>query len=167
MAADITPARLRKLADALDFLSNSQAFEVQDALRAAADQREKDAETIERLEANCAALMDGYPLKNALIEELRGYRDRLLRQRSDLTATLAARDALLVRLATAFGCKAGRDGECIWPGCPQRRDNEPDANGRHCPRDIACGDPSCDATDRANRALAAEIAAALGGQDNG
>lgn len=32
-------------------------------------------------------------------------------------------------------CHAGRDGECTWDGCPQRRDKEPEATGRHCPMD--------------------------------
>ena len=35
-------------------------------------------------------------------------------------------------------CMADDDGDCNtdWPGCPQIRDNEPAATGRHCPRDI-------------------------------
>ncbi|ENA3444740.1 hypothetical protein ABGN35_000050 [Yersinia enterocolitica] len=32
-------------------------------------------------------------------------------------------------------CAAGRDGECHHKGCPQLRDNEPMATGRHCPID--------------------------------
>jgi hypothetical protein len=32
-------------------------------------------------------------------------------------------------------CKASRDGECSHAGCPQLRDNEPKATGRHCPLD--------------------------------
>lgn len=32
-------------------------------------------------------------------------------------------------------CAAGRDGECNHPDCPQLRDNEPAASGRHCPID--------------------------------
>lgn len=32
-------------------------------------------------------------------------------------------------------CHAGRDGECNWVGCPQLRDGEPEATGRHCPLD--------------------------------
>lgn len=32
-------------------------------------------------------------------------------------------------------CRAGRDGECNDPRCPQLRDNEPEATGRHCPLD--------------------------------
>lgn len=31
------------------------------------------------------------------------------------------------------GCHAGKDGDCIWPECPQLRDNEPAASGRSCP----------------------------------
>lgn len=34
------------------------------------------------------------------------------------------------------GCHAGKDGECNWEGCPQLRDGEPAATGRHCPRDL-------------------------------
>lgn len=32
-------------------------------------------------------------------------------------------------------CRAGRDGDCYHPQCPQTRDNEPHATGRHCPLD--------------------------------
>ncbi|HEI6992582.1 TPA: hypothetical protein ACTR19_004217 [Yersinia enterocolitica] len=32
-------------------------------------------------------------------------------------------------------CAAGRDGECSHQDCPQLRDNEPMATGRHCPID--------------------------------
>lgn len=27
------------------------------------------------------------------------------------------------------------DGDCAWEGCPQLRDGEPEATGRHCPLD--------------------------------
>lgn len=33
------------------------------------------------------------------------------------------------------GCAAGRDGDCTHSQCPQLRDNEPRASGRHCPLD--------------------------------
>jgi hypothetical protein len=32
-------------------------------------------------------------------------------------------------------CHAGRDGDCNWALCPQDRDGEPAATGRHCPLD--------------------------------
>ncbi|RRJ73161.1 hypothetical protein EIL82_22015 [Pandoraea apista] len=32
-------------------------------------------------------------------------------------------------------CAASRDGECWHTDCPQIRDNEPKATGRHCPLD--------------------------------
>jgi hypothetical protein len=32
-------------------------------------------------------------------------------------------------------CHAGRDGDCNWAPCPQERDGEPAATGRHCPLD--------------------------------
>lgn len=32
-------------------------------------------------------------------------------------------------------CHAGMDGECIHRDCPQIRDEEPEASGRHCPLD--------------------------------
>lgn len=35
-------------------------------------------------------------------------------------------------------CRASLDGECGWSGCPQLRDGEPKATGRHCPLDIGC-----------------------------
>lgn len=39
-------------------------------------------------------------------------------------------------LAAQGHCMADDDGDCQWEGCPQIRDNEPYASGRHCPRDI-------------------------------
>lgn len=32
------------------------------------------------------------------------------------------------------GCKSNGDGECDWKSCPQIKDGEPEASGRHCPR---------------------------------
>jgi len=32
-------------------------------------------------------------------------------------------------------CHAQQDGDCSWDRCPQRRDGEPTATGRHCPLD--------------------------------
>lgn len=32
-------------------------------------------------------------------------------------------------------CAAGKDGDCNHRGCPQTRDGEPHATGRHCPVD--------------------------------
>jgi hypothetical protein len=37
-------------------------------------------------------------------------------------------------------CAAARDGDCTHPDCPQLRDNEPTATGRHCPLDIESED---------------------------
>jgi len=34
-------------------------------------------------------------------------------------------------------CQSDDDGDCDWPGCPQRRDGEPERTGRHCPIDAA------------------------------
>lgn len=31
------------------------------------------------------------------------------------------------------GCHAGKDGDCIWPECPQEKDGEPATSGRSCP----------------------------------
>jgi hypothetical protein len=38
-------------------------------------------------------------------------------------------------LAPLKGCAAARDGDCSHSECPQLRDNEPHATGRHCPLD--------------------------------
>lgn len=35
-------------------------------------------------------------------------------------------------------CHAQQDGDCDWPECPQERDGEPQATGRHCPLDVPC-----------------------------
>lgn len=32
-------------------------------------------------------------------------------------------------------CHGARDGDCNWKKCPQLRDDEPKATGRHCPLD--------------------------------
>jgi len=39
-------------------------------------------------------------------------------------------------LPPLLSCRASRDGECGDPRCPQLRDNEPHASGRHCPLDV-------------------------------
>lgn len=47
-------------------------------------------------------------------------------------------------------CHASRDGECDWAYCPQLRDNEPYATGRHCPYDhwcYYCGEDDTDGHD--------------------
>lgn len=33
-------------------------------------------------------------------------------------------------------CHSARDGDCNWECCPQNRDGEPHATGRHCPLDL-------------------------------
>lgn len=33
-------------------------------------------------------------------------------------------------------CHGASDGECFWERCPQLRDGEPHATGRHCPLDV-------------------------------
>ena len=38
-------------------------------------------------------------------------------------------------------CHAGSDGDCSWSGCPQTRDGEPGATGRHCPLDAIAVKP--------------------------
>jgi hypothetical protein len=40
-------------------------------------------------------------------------------------------------------CKSSRDGECVWKDCPQLRDREPDATGRHCPLDTWDDEDRC------------------------
>jgi hypothetical protein len=39
------------------------------------------------------------------------------------------------RYALGERCHAGRDGDCADARCPQERDGEPAATGRHCPLD--------------------------------
>jgi hypothetical protein len=41
-------------------------------------------------------------------------------------------------------CHAGKDGECNWDECPQLRDKEPRATGRHCPLDRCGEEEFCD-----------------------
>lgn len=42
-------------------------------------------------------------------------------------------------LLISGGCHSGLDGECSWEECPQIRDGEPNATGRHCPLDRSSG----------------------------
>lgn len=35
-------------------------------------------------------------------------------------------------------CHGDRDGDCSWEHCPQLREGEPAATGRHCPLDVGC-----------------------------
>jgi hypothetical protein len=35
--------------------------------------------------------------------------------------------------AASEHCHSNNDGECEWERCPQLRDKEPHATGRHCP----------------------------------
>jgi hypothetical protein len=37
-------------------------------------------------------------------------------------------------------CQSDDDGYCGWPDCPQNRDLEPGATGRHCPLDVEEGE---------------------------
>lgn len=37
--------------------------------------------------------------------------------------------------ATMPECHANLEGDCFWDACPQLRDGEPLATGRHCPID--------------------------------
>lgn len=39
------------------------------------------------------------------------------------------------RPESEWRCQGARDGECLWPKCPQIRDGEPAVSGRHCPLD--------------------------------
>lgn len=51
---------------------------------------------------------------------------------SEECPTAVARAALLDQ---GDRCHAGRDGDCVWANCPQLRDGEPIATGRHYPLD--------------------------------
>lgn len=42
-------------------------------------------------------------------------------------------------LRSASPCHADSDGDCSWKDCPQLRDREPHATGRHCPLDKDMG----------------------------
>lgn len=85
----------------------------------------------------------------AEVERLKGERDeaRAALLGADIDALTAPAGPRLV-----FGCDAGRDGECHGEFCPQNIDDG-EHRKPHCPRDIRCGDPGCDAVERANEAL--------------
>lgn len=50
--------------------------------------------------------------------------------------TVAESDAMRRYYGLDTDCHAGSDGECFWTDCPQLRDGEPVASGRHCPLDV-------------------------------
>lgn len=56
---------------------------------------------------------------------------------SALPSLTPAGHAARLATSTPRTCWADRDGECTHAGCPQLRDNEPAASGRHCPLDDA------------------------------
>jgi len=49
---------------------------------------------------------------------------------------VAAQQVAEADRAAQARCHADRDGDCSWFGCPQLRDGEPAATGRHCPLDV-------------------------------
>lgn len=66
--------------------------------------------------------------------------DRLIVSWDGTRAIRAVDDPRIeVELAVAdpgMRCRAGSDGECFWKECPQEREGEPAASGRHCPLDV-------------------------------
>ena len=60
-------------------------------------------------------------------------------------------------MSSSVRCHAARDGECSWGACPQNHEGEPARSGRHCPYDIACSDPGCDAPDNIVSAISAFV----------
>src|SRR4051794_41304592 len=48
---------------------------------------------------------------------------------------LEREEGLAGRYARGERCHSQRDGDCVDPRCPQNRDGEPRATGRHCPLD--------------------------------
>ena len=64
-----------------------------------------------------------------------GLLELLASQVGDLAAQPLPRqpEGLLMPPRPQGRCRAGRDGDCDWPGCPQTRDGEPAKSGRACP----------------------------------
>jgi len=60
-----------------------------------------------------------------------GYYDQIIYQRK-VTEWLEIKDIVQEEIY----CHAGRDGDCVYPDCPQIKDNEPLTTGRHCPLDV-------------------------------
>lgn len=74
------------------------------------------------------------------INEIRrrdGEGDYELRLTFNSMSAAAAWANWLARITQDHCHASGRnsDGECVWEACPQTRDNEPRATGRHCPLD--------------------------------
>lgn len=73
------------------------------------------------------ASLDSEPGAQSLVAEARQVAASNDRQRRTLHQA---------KLVADGHCMADDDGHCTWGGCPQVRDGEPAATGRHCPRDI-------------------------------
>lgn len=75
---------------------------------------------------------------------LRGELAAACAERDEARAVVAGRAVAPSRVALPVaapayehpGCHSDDDGHCEWAECPQIRDNEPHATGRHCPRDL-------------------------------
>lgn len=59
---------------------------------------------------------------------------RISRRRFEL-ADVVSRVRSLVENEMLTRCQADGDGDCAHGKCPQKRDGEPSATGRHCPLD--------------------------------
>ncbi|HEU6454004.1 MAG TPA: hypothetical protein VN201_00915 [Roseateles sp.] len=70
---------------------------------------------------DCAAVEDGNAIKDL--------------RRAIVSAAAAMASATPNALHKLTGCAAGKDGDCTHSQCPQLRDGEPKATGRHCPLD--------------------------------
>lgn len=90
---------------------------------------------VERLRATVARV-------EALADEWDRVPWRIDHPAAALRAVLAGGVAADAPTSSAGGvrCHAARDGECSWSACPQLRDGEPGATGRHCPIDDGDGE---------------------------
>lgn len=71
------------------------------------------------------------------VQALRKERGRLMSEVAAIDKAINAIDAVNQRPAVnLLRCHGDSDGECSWEHCPQIRDNEPKASGRHCPIDV-------------------------------
>lgn len=125
------------------FLSGIKNREDQDRARA--------IQAIEDLKKMAADLVEddmcddyGYPAKGEVVECHKLLVDMELplpktlkfqMERHGLAKPCCKTGAQVVPGSGSGGCRAGRDGDCSWKGCPQIKDGEPAKTGRHCPLD--------------------------------
>lgn len=104
---------------------------MRDALRVIDKEIERFRDSAEKAEV---AARNHRSNADARFAEAAIYRDSIADLQRDRAAVVAVMGPVAREERPA--CYAQHnDGDCVWSGCPQLRDGEPKASGRHCPLD--------------------------------